>query len=147
MMNPVRITLYRWAGVWGPFRIKVPCGECALTQGRVRAVGKIIFSPGDVPSGAAGSTWGRPPGAAGVPAPAQITATEASMIIAVKYADGTTDRVQTMLLDRLIRSGAITRFRRTSGWVVIGQDPIRRQGQKTDVARERRFDLATGFFR
>jgi glutaredoxin len=32
MMNPVRITLYRWAGVWGPFRIKIPCGECALTQ-------------------------------------------------------------------------------------------------------------------
>jgi hypothetical protein len=69
------------------------------------------------------------------------------MIIAVKYADGTTDRVQTMLLDRLIRSGAITRFRRTSGWVVIGKDPIRQQGQKTDVARERRFDLATDFFR
>lgn len=31
-MNPVRITLYRWAGVWGPFRIKIPCGECSLTK-------------------------------------------------------------------------------------------------------------------
>ena len=31
-MTPVKITLYRWAGHWGPFKIKVPCGECALTQ-------------------------------------------------------------------------------------------------------------------
>ena len=27
---PIRVTLYRWAGQWGPFKIKVPCGECAL---------------------------------------------------------------------------------------------------------------------
>ena len=32
MSKPVNITLYRWAGAWGPFRIKVPCGECALTE-------------------------------------------------------------------------------------------------------------------
>ena len=25
------MTLYRWAGRWGPFRVRVPCGECALT--------------------------------------------------------------------------------------------------------------------
>jgi len=31
-MTPVKITLFRWAGRWGPFKIKVPCGECALTQ-------------------------------------------------------------------------------------------------------------------
>ena len=31
-MDPVRITLYRWAGSWGPFRIKIPCGECSLTK-------------------------------------------------------------------------------------------------------------------
>lgn len=30
--SPVRITLYRWAGRWGPFRVKIPCGECALTR-------------------------------------------------------------------------------------------------------------------
>lgn len=29
--NPVRITVYRWAGQWGPFKIKIPCGECSLT--------------------------------------------------------------------------------------------------------------------
>jgi len=30
-VEPVRITIYRWEGRWGPFRIQVPCGECALT--------------------------------------------------------------------------------------------------------------------
>jgi len=29
---PVRLTLYKWAGKWGPFKIKIPCGECALTE-------------------------------------------------------------------------------------------------------------------
>lgn len=27
----VKITIYRWAGAWGPFKVKIPCGECALT--------------------------------------------------------------------------------------------------------------------
>lgn len=30
--SPVKITLYRWAGAWGPFKVKIPCGECALTK-------------------------------------------------------------------------------------------------------------------
>ncbi len=30
--SPVCITLYRWAGTFGPFRIRIPCGECSLTQ-------------------------------------------------------------------------------------------------------------------
>jgi glutaredoxin len=32
MSEPVRVTLFRWAGAWGPFKVKVPCGECALTK-------------------------------------------------------------------------------------------------------------------
>ena len=28
----VRIIVYRWAGAWGPFRVRIPCGECALTR-------------------------------------------------------------------------------------------------------------------
>ena len=28
---PVKLTLYRWAGAWGPFSVKIPCGECSLT--------------------------------------------------------------------------------------------------------------------
>lgn len=30
--QPVTVTLYRWAGQWGPFSVKIPCGECALTH-------------------------------------------------------------------------------------------------------------------
>lgn len=30
--RPVRVTLYRWAGQWGPFKVKIPCGECTLTK-------------------------------------------------------------------------------------------------------------------
>ena len=32
MQNKIRITVYRWAGSWGPFSIKIPCGECSLTK-------------------------------------------------------------------------------------------------------------------
>lgn len=31
-MDPVRITVYRWAGAWGPFKVTIPCGECSLTK-------------------------------------------------------------------------------------------------------------------
>lgn len=37
-MQPVHITQYRWAGSWGPFAIKVPCGECGLTEGIIHDV-------------------------------------------------------------------------------------------------------------
>jgi len=29
----VRVELFRWAGSWGPFNIRIPCGECTLTLG------------------------------------------------------------------------------------------------------------------
>ena len=32
MANPVNITVFRWAGAWGPFKVNIPCGECALTH-------------------------------------------------------------------------------------------------------------------
>ena len=32
MNTPVNVTVFRWAGVWGPFKVKIPCGECALTK-------------------------------------------------------------------------------------------------------------------
>lgn len=31
-MDKVSIILYRWAGAWGPFKVKIPCGECTLTK-------------------------------------------------------------------------------------------------------------------
>ena len=30
--NLVTIQVYRWAGAWGPFKVKIPCGECSLTK-------------------------------------------------------------------------------------------------------------------
>ncbi|WP_440888790.1 glutaredoxin domain-containing protein [Vibrio sp. WZ-1] len=32
MAQPIKITLYRWAGSWGPFKVNIPCGECTLTK-------------------------------------------------------------------------------------------------------------------
>ncbi len=29
--NPVQVTIFRWAGKWGPWKVNIPCGECALT--------------------------------------------------------------------------------------------------------------------
>ena len=34
----VKITVYRWAGKWGPFNVKIPCGECTLTKDIIRDV-------------------------------------------------------------------------------------------------------------
>ena len=36
MNRSVRVTLFRWAGSWGPFNIKIPCGECSLTEDVIR---------------------------------------------------------------------------------------------------------------
>ena len=30
--DAVRITVFRWAGAWGPFKVNIPCGECSLTK-------------------------------------------------------------------------------------------------------------------
>ena len=30
--EPVKVLLYRWGGKWGPFKVKIPCGECSLTK-------------------------------------------------------------------------------------------------------------------
>ncbi|MEM1139728.1 MAG: glutaredoxin domain-containing protein [Pseudomonadota bacterium] len=30
--KPIKLLLYKWAGKWGPFKVKIPCGECALTE-------------------------------------------------------------------------------------------------------------------
>lgn len=30
--KPARLLVYRWGGKWGPFKVKIPCGECALTH-------------------------------------------------------------------------------------------------------------------
>ncbi len=32
MADPIKILVYRWAGSFGPFKVSIPCGECALTS-------------------------------------------------------------------------------------------------------------------
>lgn len=32
MATPIKVTLYRWAGQFGPFKVNIPCGECTLTK-------------------------------------------------------------------------------------------------------------------
>lgn len=34
----VEIIQYKWEGSWGPFQIKIPCGECSVTEGVIRDV-------------------------------------------------------------------------------------------------------------
>lgn len=41
--NKISIVQYKWAGSWGPFRIKIPCGECAVTQNIIEDVIKNTF--------------------------------------------------------------------------------------------------------
>lgn len=31
-MDTITITVFRWAGSWGPFKVNIPCGECSLTK-------------------------------------------------------------------------------------------------------------------
>ncbi|MGF1461699.1 MAG: glutaredoxin domain-containing protein [Maricaulaceae bacterium] len=38
MTSPIQITLFRWAGQWGPFKVNIPCGECALTLDVIKDV-------------------------------------------------------------------------------------------------------------
>ncbi|BEH11171.1 MULTISPECIES: GSU3473 family protein [Geobacter] len=61
------------------------------------------------------------------------------MLIRVQYPDGRYDYVKHTRLDDLIDSVQISRFLRSSGWVVIGEDPVRRRGNRAPyVGTERR---------
>lgn len=48
------------------------------------------------------------------------------MLIQVNYADDRYDYVKDFMLEPLIKSGAVAKFRRSSGWVRVGLDPIRK---------------------
>jgi hypothetical protein len=50
--------------------------------------------------------------------------------VAVRYADSSLGAVSQVTLDELIESGAITGFKRSSGWVDIGNDPIRKESSQ-----------------
>jgi hypothetical protein len=48
------------------------------------------------------------------------------MLIQVKYPDNSYDYVKKNILDLFIESNKIVEFKRSSGWVKIGIDPIRK---------------------
>ena len=47
------------------------------------------------------------------------------MLIRVRYRDGRIDLVPSRKLDELIVMSEIEQFERSTGWVTLGQDPIR----------------------
>lgn len=60
------------------------------------------------------------------------------MLIQVTYNDERYDYVKDFMLDKLIEDGAISKFRRSSGWVRIGIDPIRKRRSDKYGGVERR---------
>lgn len=55
-----------------------------------------------------------------------------TMTIQVELIDGTICRVVPKGLDLLLRRDMVKRFRRSSGWAVVGKDPIRYPGSKVE---------------
>ncbi len=47
-MIQIKIIQYKWAGKWGPFKIKIPCGECSLTEGIVKDLIEKEFQGVDI---------------------------------------------------------------------------------------------------
>jgi len=60
------------------------------------------------------------------------------LLIRVVYPDGKYDMVNGAALDRLIEKKAIRSFRRSSGWVLLGVDPVRNPKSQVEYAGEKR---------
>lgn len=60
------------------------------------------------------------------------------MLIRVVRADSRHDMVKEYQLDDLIDRGEIVKFQRSSGWVTIGVDPVRKRRQAVHRDQERR---------
>jgi len=48
------------------------------------------------------------------------------MLIQVNYVNNSFDYVKGNILDILLEAGKVAKFRRSSGWVTVGVDPIRK---------------------
>ncbi|MDY0269453.1 GSU3473 family protein [Trichloromonas sp.] len=59
-------------------------------------------------------------------------------MILVRFEDGSFRRIPADLLGRLISSGEITHFRRSSGWVDAAGDPVRAHYSPAYQGPERR---------
>jgi hypothetical protein len=60
------------------------------------------------------------------------------MLIWVNYADDRYDYVKDFMLEPLIRSGALKQFKRSTGWVRIGVDPIRKSRMEQQYTGDER---------
>jgi hypothetical protein len=66
------------------------------------------------------------------------------MLLHVIYTDNHYDYVKDFMLDDLIESQKIAKFRRSAGWVTIGVDPIRaRKHNRLFNGIERRSSVAS----
>ena len=60
------------------------------------------------------------------------------MTIRVMYNDGRFDIVKHTSLGLLLEKNCLSRFKRSSEWVVVGRDPVRGSGGKNYHGSERR---------
>lgn len=60
------------------------------------------------------------------------------MLIQVGYDDGKYDYVKDFMLDKMIELGSIASFKRSTGWVRIGIDPVRQPRSENYGGIERR---------
>ena len=60
------------------------------------------------------------------------------MMIRVMYFDGLTEMVRPPVLQHLIKTGKIMRFRRAEGWTEIGTDMIRTDRRDPFNGKDRR---------
>jgi len=65
------------------------------------------------------------------------------MMIRVQYAGGNYDYVSPEMLDKKLITGEIKGFARSSGWAVVGKDPIRQSSRRRQyyVGPERRYKI------
>ena len=67
------------------------------------------------------------------------------MLVQVNWTNRRYDYVQDFMLDGLIEAGVVDRFLRSSGWVTVGEDPVRSSSTpRTYIGPERRSSLEAG---
>lgn len=60
------------------------------------------------------------------------------MMIRVQYENGSYDMVMKYLLDEGIMSGKVLKFKRKTGWVIVGVDSMRTTGYRYNVPERRK---------
>lgn len=64
------------------------------------------------------------------------------MMIRVMYSDGRFDVVKQATLDQLLERNRVASFKRSSGWAVVGRDPLRGTGGLSYSGPDRRDRIA-----